>query len=182
MHIVNTKRGVFFLADTMINHDMDEEALFDVTRLARYAVEYFNRKPVMAMISSSNFGSNSDSKATIAHKVVERMQKKFPELPIDGEMQINYALNAELRDSTYPFTRLNGKEVNTLIFPSVTAANTAFRLILEMGVGEAIGPIQIGLNKPVHLIDVDSPVRDIVNLATIAVLDATVLEKIKSQK
>jgi malate dehydrogenase (oxaloacetate-decarboxylating)(NADP+) len=97
-------------------------------------------------------------------------------------MQINYALNAELRDSTYPFTRLNGKEVNTLIFPSVTAANTAFRLILEMGVGEAIGPIQIGLNKPVHLIDVDSPVRDIVNLATIAVLDATVLEKIKSQK
>jgi malate dehydrogenase (oxaloacetate-decarboxylating)(NADP+) len=182
MHIVNTKRGVFFLADTMINHDMSEDALYDVTRLARYAVEYFNRKPVMAMISSSNFGSNNDNKATIAHNVVERIQKEFPELPIDGEMQINYALNTELRDSTYPFTRLNGKEVNTLIFPSVTAANTAFRLILEMGVGEAIGPIQIGLNKPIHLIDVDSPVRDIVNLATIAVLDATVLEKISKLK
>jgi malate dehydrogenase (oxaloacetate-decarboxylating)(NADP+) len=177
MHIVNTKRGVLFLADTLINHDMDEDALYDVTRLARYAVDYFNREPIMAMVSCSNFGSNNDTEGKIAHAVVDRMQKKYPELPIDGEMQVSYALNRDLRDQTYPFTRLNGKDVNTLIFPNVTAANTAFRLILEMGVGEAIGTIQIGLNKPVHFIGVDSPVRDIVNLTTIAVLDATVLEK-----
>jgi malate dehydrogenase (oxaloacetate-decarboxylating)(NADP+) len=177
MHILNTKRGVYFLADTMINSNVDEDTLFDVTRLARYSVEYFNREPVMAMVSYGNFGSSNDNECIIAHNVVERMHQRYPELPIDGEMQVHYALNKELRDENFPFTRLNGKEVNTLIFPNLTAANTAFRLMLEMGVGEAIGPIQIGLKKPVHFINVDSSVRDIVNLTTIAVLDAAVLEK-----
>jgi malate dehydrogenase (oxaloacetate-decarboxylating)(NADP+) len=161
----------------MINSNVDEDTLFDVTRLARYSVEYFNREPVMAMVSYGNFGSSNDNECIIAHKVVERMHQRYPELPIDGEMQVHYALNKELRDENFPFTRLNGKEVNTLIFPNLTAANTAFRLMLEMGVGEAIGPIQIGLKKPVHFINVDSSVRDIVNLTTIAVLDAAVLEK-----
>jgi malate dehydrogenase (oxaloacetate-decarboxylating)(NADP+) len=181
MHILNTKRGVYFLADTMINNNIDEETLYDVTRLARYSVDYFNREPVMAMVSYSNFGSNNDKECVIAHNVVDHMQRQYPELPIDGEMQVHYALNRELRDASFPFTRLKGKEVNTLIFPNLTAANTAFRMMLEMGVGEAIGPIQIGLNKPVHFINVDSPVRDIVNLTTIAVLDATVMEKGKMQ-
>ncbi len=178
MHILNTKRGVYFLADTMINHDNDEETLFDITRLARYAVNYYAHDPVMAMISYSNFGSNKEDEPSIVHNVVDRVHKLYPDLPIDGEMQVHYALNKKLRDANFPFSRLNGKDVNTLIFPNLSAANTAYRMMLEMGLAEAIGPIQIGLNKPVHFINVDSPVRDIVNLATIAVLDAAVLEKV----
>ena len=179
MHIMNTKRGTFFLADTMINQQNDEDTLFDIARLARYSVEYFAHDPVMAMVSYSNFGSNCDgeSECKRVHTVVDRMQQKYPELPIDGEMQVHYALNKKLRDERFPFSRLKGRDVNTLIFPNLSAANTAYRMMLELGVAEAIGPIQIGLNKPVHFIAVDSEVRDIINLATIAVLDAAVLEK-----
>ena len=173
MHILNTKRGVFFLADTMINHEMDEETLLDITRLARNSVEYFAHEPVMAMVSYSNFGSNKEVEPRLVHNVVEKMHKLYPELPIDGEMQVHYAINKKVRDSNFPFSRLNGKDVNTL-----SAANTAYKMMLEMGLAEAIGPIQMGLNKPIHFINVDSPVRDIVNLATVAVLDAAVLEKI----
>ena len=177
MHIMNTKRGTYFLADTMVNRDNDEDTLLDIARLARYSVEYFAHDPVMAMVSYSNFGSNSERECSTVHNVVARMQELYPDLPIDGEMQVHYALNTKLRDTTFPFSRLNGKEVNTLIFPNLSAANTAYRMMLEMGLGEAIGPIQIGLNKPIHFISVDSSVRDIVNLTTIAVLDAAVLEK-----
>ena len=178
MHILNTQRGVFFLADTMINHEMDEETLLDITRLARNSVEYFAHEPVMAMVSYSNFGSNKEVEPRLVHNVVEKMHKLYPELPIDGEMQVHYAINKKVRDSNFPFSRLNGKDVNTLIFPNLSAANTAYKMMLEMGLAEAIGPIQMGLNKPIHFINVDSPVRDIVNLATVAVLDAAVLEKI----
>ena len=178
MHILNTKRGVFFLADTMINHEMDEETLLDITRLARNSVEYFAHEPVMAMVSYSNFGSNKEVEPRLVHNVVEKMHKLYPELPIDGEMQVHYAINKKVRDNNFPFSRLNGKDVNTLIFPNLSAANTAYKMMLEMGLAEAIGPIQMGLNKPIHFINVDSPVRDIVNLATVAVLDAAVLEKI----
>ncbi len=178
MHIMNTKRGTYFLADTMINQNNDEDTMLDIARLARYSVEYFAHDPVMAMVSYSNFGSNKEAECQAVHNVVEKMQELYPELPIDGEMQVHYALNKELRDASFPFSRLKGKDVNTLIFPNLSAANTAYRMMLEFGVAESIGPIQIGLNKPIHFINVDSSVRDIVNLTTIAVLDAAVLEKV----
>ncbi len=180
MHIVNTKRGTYFLADTMINHDNTEETLLDVARLARYSVEYFAHDPVMAMVSYSNFGSCNDNECVTVHNVVEKMHELHPELPIDGEMQVDYALNRKTRDEAFPFSRLYGKDVNTLIFPNLSAANTAYRMMLEMGVGDVIGPIQIGLNKPVHFISVDAPVRDIINLTAVAVLDAGVLEKVNA--
>ncbi|MDE5811913.1 MAG: NADP-dependent malic enzyme, partial [Muribaculaceae bacterium] len=174
MHILNTKRGIFFLADTMINQSTDEAALLDIARLTRNSVEYFNHEPVIAMVSHSNFGSSTTPECRKAHDVVDTMQERYPDLAIDGEMQVNYALNRELRDKTFPFTRLKGKDVNTLVFPNLSAASAAYRLILEMGVGEAIGPIQMGLNKPVHFINVDTPVRDIVNVVTVAALDAEI--------
>lgn len=177
MHIMNTKRGTYFLADTTVNNVNDEETLYDIARLAKYAVEYYAHDPVMAMLSYSNFGSSDDKECRMVHNVVEKMQAQYPDLAIDGEMQVHYALNKELRDKTYPFSRLNGKDVNTLIFPNLSAAKTAYRMMLEMGLGEAIGPIQIGLNKPVHFIGVDSSVRDIINITTMAVLDAAVLGK-----
>lgn len=176
MHILNTKRGTFFMADTHINKECDEDTLMDIARLTRNSVEYFAYEPVMAMISYSNFGSSKDTESVNVRSVVEKMQAMYPTLPVDGEMNVSYALNQEARDETFPFNKLKGKNVNTLIFPNLSTANTAYRLILEMGLGNAIGPIQMGLNKPVHFTNVNSPVRDIVTLATIAGLDAAVLE------
>ncbi len=176
MHVMETTKGTYFLADTLVNGAMDEDALLDVTRLAADAVKFFAHDPVMAMVSYSNFGSNSETECSKVHNVVEKMHTLCPDLPIDGEMQINYALNGPVRDKTFPFNRLNGKEVNTLVFPNLSAANAAYRLMLEMGVGESIGPIQMGLKKPVHFINVDAEVRDIVNLVAIATLDAATMD------
>lgn len=183
MHIMNTRRGIYFLADTMINHDCDcnAETLVDIARLARHAVEYFAHEPVIAMVSYSNFGSNKEQGPSQVHKAVEIMHKEYPDLAIDGEMQLNYALNKDLRDSAYPFNKLHGKDVNTLVFPNLSSANIAYRLMLEMGLSESIGPIQIGLNKPIHFINIDSPVRDIINLATMAVIDASVSGKLNDK-
>ena len=181
MHIMNTRRGTYFLADTSINADNDTETLVDIARLARTAVEYFAQEPVIAMLSYSNFGSNMDLKSPrMVHEAVEIMQQRYPELLIDGEMQVHFALNKKLRDKNFPFNRLKGKDVNTLVFPNLSSANTAYRTLLEMGSAEIIGPIQIGLNKPVHMTTIDASVRDIVNLTTVAVMDAAVYQKMGS--
>lgn len=177
MHIMNTKRGVYFLADTMINETEDAETLVDIARLARTAVEYFAKKPIMAMVSYSNFGSNKADSPKAVHEAISILHERYPDLDIDGEMQINYALNKDIRDRNYPFSRLKGKDVNTIIFPSLSASSSAYKLMLEMGLGEFIGPIQIGLNKPVHFISVEASVRDIVNLATVASMDASLVQK-----
>jgi malate dehydrogenase (oxaloacetate-decarboxylating)(NADP+) len=100
---------------------------------------------------------------------------------VDGEMQVTFALNKELRDAKFPFSKLNGKDVNTLIFPNLSSANTAYKMLIEMGLAETIGPIQMGLNKPIHILDVESSVRDIVNMTAVAVLDAIVEEQIVSK-
>lgn len=177
MHVMETTKGTYFLADTMVNGDTrDSETLVDIARLSAKAVRFFAHEPVMALVSYSNFGSSQDPECVRMHKAVERMHELCPEVAVDGEMQINYALNTSARDKLFPFSRLNGKEVNTLVFPNLSAANAAYRAMLEMGVGESIGPITMGLNKPVHFINVDAEVRDIINLISIAVLDAAVLE------
>jgi len=181
MHILQTQRGVYFIADTSINSHPDEDTLFDIARLARNSVEYFAHDPVMALVSYSNFGGSKLHGSRIVHNVVSRLHEAYPELPVDGEMQIDYALNKKMRDTNYPFNRIKDKDVNTLIFPNLSSANTAYKMLLSMGVGEVIGPIQMGLNKPVHFINVDSAVRDIVNLTTIAVVDAAVQEKVGNE-
>ena len=175
LHLVSSKNGICFFGDTLINRDPDEHALYDLARLAASGVRFFNRTPAMAMISYSNFGSDEEGKPAVVHRVVERMQKEYPDLAIDGEMQVNFALDRELRDEKYPFTRLKGQDVNTLIFQSLSAANAAYKIAKSMAdEGEVIGPIQIGLNKPIHFTDFEADVRDIVNVTAIAVLDATV--------
>ncbi len=176
MHVMETTKGTYFLADTMINGSADEETLLDVARLSADAVKFFAHDPVMALVSYSNFGSNKEPECAKVHNVVEKMHQLYPDLPVDGEMQMNYALNRPVRDKVYPFTRLYGKDVNTLVFPNLSAANSAYRLMLEMGVGETIGPIQMGLKKPIHFINVDAEVRDIINLIAIAVIDAAVMD------
>ncbi len=177
MHIMNTKHGTYFLADTSINQDNDTETLVDIARLAESAVEYFAHDPVMAMVSYSNFGTNKEHGPKEVHEAVDILHEKYPNMIVDGEMQVQYALNRELRDKTYPFNALKGKDVNTLVFPNLSAANTIYKMMHEMGVAELIGPIQIGLNKPIHFTSINASVRDIVNLTTVAVIDAIVYEK-----
>ena len=178
MHILNSKKGTYFLADTLINRHPDTETLIDVARLTEETVRFFNHTPVMAMLSYSNFGADPVGSPEKVHEAVEYMQRTYPELAIDGEMQVNFALNRELRDKKYPFTRLKGKEVNTLVFPNLSSANGAYQLLQAMYTdAEIIGPIQMGLNKPIHFTDFESSVRDIVNLTAVAVIDALVEKK-----
>lgn len=177
LHIINTKKGLMFLADTMINRDMTKETIVDIARLTRDAVEYYSIDPVMAVLSYSNFGSNTghgqiNAGPEMLHDAVEELHRLYPDMMVDGEMQLDIAMNKKDRDRIYPFNRLKGKDVNTLIFPSLDAASMVYKMILQTGSGEAIGPIQMGLNKPVHFISVDAPVREIVNLATVASIDA----------
>ncbi len=182
MHIVNTKKGVLFLADTLFNRHPDSETLIDVARLANATVKFFNYEPVMAMLSYSNFGADKVGSPASVHEVVETLHAKYPDMLVDGEMQVNYALNRELRDKKYPFTRLRDREVNTLIFPNLSSANSSYKLLREIGMDDIIGPIQMGLNKPVHILDVDTSTRDIVNMVALAVIDAIVEENIKDNK
>ena len=180
MHILNTKNGTFFIADTLINRHPGTDTLVDVAKLAEYTVKFFNKEPVMAMISFSNFGSDKDGSPADVHEAVRILQEQDPNRLIDGEMQLNFALDRELRDRKYPFTRLVGKDVNTLIFPNLSSANSASKMLQYLTHDvEVLGPIQMGLNKPIHFTDFESRVRDVVNLTAIAVLDAIVDKKNK---
>ena len=178
MHILNSKKGTYFLADTLINRHPDAETLIDIARLADQTVRFFNHTPVMAMLSYSNFGADQEGSPVSVHQAVDYMQQHYPDLAIDGEMQVNFAMNRTLRDAKYPFTRLKGKDVNTLIFPNLSSANAGYKLLQAMNTEmELIGPIQMGLNKPIHFTDFESSVRDIVNITAVAVIDAIVAKK-----
>ncbi len=177
MHILNTKKGTFFLADTLFNRHPTTETLIDVAKLTYNTVKFFNHEPVMAMLSYSNFGSDKQGSPASVHEVINTLHENYPEMLVDGEMQVTFALDKELRDKKFPFSKLAGKNVNTLIFPNLSSANTAYKMLIEMGLAESIGPIQMGLNKPIHILDVESSVRDIVNMTAIAVLDAMVEEQ-----
>lgn len=181
MHILNSKKGTYFIADTLINRHPDTDTLIDIAKLSTKAVRFFNQEPVIAMLSYSNFGSDAEGSPAKVHEAIATLHNEFPELAIDGEMQVKFALDNQLRDEKYPFTRLKGKEVNTLIFPNLSSANATYQLIQNMSETEVIGPIQMGLNKPIHFTDIESSVRDIVNITAIACIDAIVAKKIKNE-
>lgn len=182
MHLINSRKGVLFIADTLINRHPDSETLLDIAKLSASTVRFFNRTPVIAMLSYSNFGTDNTGSPVAVHQVVDQMQREFPDLAIDGEMQVNFALDKDLRDDKYPFTRLKGMDVNTLVFPNLTSANASYKMIKSMAEdAEVVGPIQMGLKKPIHFTDFECSVRDIVNITAVAVIDAIVQEK-KDQK
>lgn len=182
MHILDTKKGIYYISDTLINRHPDENVLYDIARLSADAVRFFNDKPVMAMISYSNFGTDAIGSPQKVHAAVEKMQQEFPNLAVDGEMQVNFAMDKKLRDDKYPFTRLRGKNVNTLIFSNMSSANGSYKLLQALNSdAEIIGPIQMGLKKPIHFTDFECSVRDIVNITAVAAIDAYV-EKIKNSK
>ena len=179
MHIINSPRGTLYIADTLVNQNPDTDTLVDIARLAESTVRFFNETPVMALISHSNFGSDQSSGAQKMKKAVEQLQKIYPKLAVDGEMQIGFALDKDLRDDIYPFSKLKGKDVNTLIFPNLTSARSSYKMLQSLNADvEIIGPIQMGLNKPIHFVDFGANVRDVVNITAVAVIDAYV-EKLK---
>lgn len=177
MYIIMNKKGTFFFSDCTVNVDPTTEELVDIIGITRLGVQFFDIKPQMAMLSYSNFGS---SKGIIPDKMREATQiakRKYPDLVIDGDIQANIALNTELQKEMYPFSRLADEGTNTLIFPNLASANIAYKLLIELGGAEAIGPILLGMNKPVHILQLGSTIRDIVNMASIAVVDAILREQ-----
>ena len=181
LNILTCKKGTFFMADTLINRHPSAEVLIDIARLTHDAVKFFAHEPVMAMLSYSNFGSDKQGSPLKVHEAIDFLHKTYPDMVVDGEMQVNFALDKKLRDDMYPFNKLKGQDVNTLIFPNLSSANSAYKLLDTLGITETIGPIQMGLNKPIHFTAVESSTRDIVNLTTVAVVDAIVQEQIEKE-
>jgi malate dehydrogenase (oxaloacetate-decarboxylating)(NADP+) len=177
MYIVQTKKGPFFFADTTVNIQPETQTLVDTTLLTAKAVENFGIEPHIALLSYSNFGSNRAGSPSRAHEAVKILHEKYPDLIVDGEMQANFAFNPELRNKKFSFTKLQDKEVNTIIFPNLSSGNIAYKMMQEIGGAEVIGPILLGIGKPIHILQLESSVREIVNMATIAVVDAQCLEE-----
>ncbi|MDF2435942.1 MAG: NADP-dependent malic enzyme [Bacteroidota bacterium] len=172
MYIVNTKQGPFFFADTTMNVNPTVQELVDIAVLTAKSVKQFNITPRVALLSYSNFGSSEGELPNKVRDAVQILHKEYPGMIVDGEMQANFALNNELLKEQFPFSDLVDKKVNTLIFPNLASGNIAYKLIQEMGGAEAIGPVLIGMKKPVHILQLGSSVREIVNMVTIAVIDA----------
>ncbi|REJ83048.1 MAG: NADP-dependent malic enzyme [Bacteroidetes bacterium] len=172
MYIMITKKGPVFFADTTINVDPSAEDLVEITVLTAWAVQQFNIRPRIALLSFSNFGASDDKEAKKVRDAVAILHQKYPGMMVDGEMQANFALNPNLLSDNFPFCEFSEEGANTLIFPSLDAGNIAYKLLQEMGAAEAIGPVLLGMKKPVHILQLGSSVREIVNMVTIAVVDA----------
>ena len=175
MHIINSKKGTYFVADTLINRAPDLETIIDIARLTEKSVRFFNHEPVIAMASYSNFGTDQGGSAERVRKAVAHIHENYPDWLLDGEMQVNIAMNSELRDKKYPFNKLKGREVNALVFPNLNSASSSYKMMQALGSDtEIIGPIQMGLNKPIHFIDFESSVQEILNITAVAAIDAMV--------
>ncbi|MCD4746562.1 MAG: NADP-dependent malic enzyme [Bacteroidales bacterium] len=182
MYIINTKEGPYFFADCTVNKNPTKEDLIEITQQTAYAVEQFNIKPRIAFVSYSNFGSNDGAIPTKQREAIEILHKEYPDLIVDGEMQVNVALNNEILKDNFPFSKLADGKANTLIFPYLTAGNIAYKLMQEMGKFEVIGPVINGLSKSVHVLQIGSSVSEIVNMVMIAVIDAQCVEKRNNNK
>lgn len=172
MHIATTKRGTYFLADTTVNSHPTAEVLECVTVLAYESVRQFDVDPVVAMTSYSNFGEYRQGSPEEVQIAVRRLHNKYPEILVDGEMHASMAFNKDLRMKEYPFSTLGDKDVNTIIFPNLSSGSVGLSMLQELGGHEIIGPVLLGMNKPVHILQMGCSVRDIVHMATIAVSDA----------
>jgi malate dehydrogenase (oxaloacetate-decarboxylating)(NADP+) len=182
MYLLFTKRGPLFLADTTVNFNPTAEELAEITMLVAKEVKHFNIVPKIAMLSYSNFGSSNSPEAMLVRKAREIVKQKNPSLICDGEIQGMLAFNKEVLKENYPFTELINGEVNTLIFPNLSAGNIAHNLLQEIGGADSIGPIVLGLRKPVHVLQLGSSIRSIFNMAVIAVIDAQAKSKANVQE
>ncbi|OUJ75733.1 phosphate acyltransferase, partial [Hymenobacter crusticola] len=173
MYIIQHKKGPFFFSDTTVNIDPTAEQMVDIIGLTARAVRFFDAEPRVAVLSYSNFGSNPGDLPDKARRATELAKQRYPDLILDGEMQANTALNPQLLQEQYPFSELAQKGgANTLIFPNVISGNIAYKVLQEIGGAEVIGPVLMGMRKPVHILQLGASVREIVNMAAIAVVDA----------
>lgn len=171
-NVMMTQRGPMFLSDTSININPSANDLTRIAQMTAKIVRMFGMEPVMAMTSYSNFGSSKNQTATKVREAVEYLHKRHPNLLVDGELQTDFALNSEMLQDIFPFSKLAGKKVNTLIFPNLESANITYKLLKELNKADSIGPIMMGMRKPVHILQLDASVDEIVNMAAIAVIDA----------
>jgi len=172
MYVIISKNGPYFFADTTVNINPSAQDIVDITLLTAKIVERFRVKPHIALLSYSNFGSSDGEDAVKMRKAVEILNQNHPEIVVDGEIQANFAVNTELMQEVYPFSNLAGKRTNTFIFPNLSAGNIAYKMVQEINKAETIGPILLGMKKPVHVLQMGSSIREIVNMVTIAVVDA----------
>jgi malate dehydrogenase (oxaloacetate-decarboxylating)(NADP+) len=172
MYIVMTHKGPFFFADTTVNYNPTSRTIADTTIMAANEVRKFNMEPVIAMVSYSNFGSTKTGSPRRVREAVEILHTTHPEILVDGEMQANYAFNNALRDKKYPFSKLFNKEVNTVIFPSLSSGNIAYKMMGELGDAQIIGPILMGIRKPINVLQMNCSVREIVDVTAVTVIDA----------
>ena len=176
-NVMITQRGPMFLSDTAINTNPSAHDLIKITQMTSGVMKMFGVKPVMAMLSYSNFGSSKDQTATKVREAVAYLHRRHPDLSVDGELQTDFALNSDLLKSNFPFSRLANKKVNALIFPNLESANITYKLLKELNNAESIGPIMMGLKKPVHIIQFGASVDEIVNMTAVAVIDAQQKQK-----
>ncbi|WP_243473117.1 NADP-dependent malic enzyme [Winogradskyella sp. MH6] len=176
-NVMMTQRGPMFLSDTAINIDPDAKCLARIARMTSRVARMFGIEPVTAMISYSNFGSSENPRAKKVQEAVAILHKTYPDMVVDGELQTDFALNAKLLQDIFPFSKLAGRKVNTLVFPNLDAANITYKLLKELNKSESIGPIMMGMAKPVHILQLGASVDEIVNMAAIAVIDAQEREK-----
>jgi len=172
MYIMNSDKGPYFFADTTVNVNPTADQLVGIIGLTAKGVSFFDLEPRIAVLSYSNFGSAKGDVPTKTSLATAKAKAKYPHLVIEGEMQANVALDEKLQKENYPFSALANKKANTLIFPDLASGNIAYKLLSEIGNSEAIGPILMGMNKPVHVLQLGSSVREIVNMVAIAVVDA----------
>lgn len=177
MYIITNKRGTFFFSDTTVNLDPTAEELAQIIEITARGVKFFDIEPRVAVLSYSNFGSSRGDVPDKTRAAVQLVKKKYPDLVVEGDIQANVALNTEIQQETYPFSALAKDEANTLIFPNLASGNIAYKLVMEIGGAEAIGPILLGMKKPVHILQLGSSIREIVNMAAIAVVDAQLYEQ-----
>ncbi|NGX83332.1 NADP-dependent malic enzyme [Aequorivita sp. KMM 9714] len=176
-NLMITKRGPIFISDTSLNIDPTAKELAQIARMTNYTIKMFGMEPVIAMISYANFGSSKDPHATKVREAVDIIHKSNPDMILDGELQTDFALNAELLKKKFPFSKLAGKKVNALIFPNLDSANSNYKLLKELNGVESIGPIMLGMRKPVHILQMKASVDEIVNMSAVAVVDAQQKEK-----
>jgi malate dehydrogenase (oxaloacetate-decarboxylating)(NADP+) len=178
MYLLLTKRGPIFLADTTVNFNPNAEELADIAMMVAKEVRNFNITPRIAMLSYSNFGSSDSEEAKVVAEATRILKQRNPSLIVDGEMQASMAFNKEILKDNYGFSDLVDEDVNVLIFPNLTSGNVAYNLLKEIGGADAIGPILLGLKKPVHVLQLGSSVRSIINMALVAVVDAQLKSRI----
>lgn len=176
-NMMMTKRGPIFLSDTAINPNPTADDLAKIALMTARTARMFGMEPVVAMLSFSNFGSSSDASATKVRQAVAFLHQNYPDLIVDGEIQSDFALNPEMLKDKFPFSKLAGKKVNILIFPNLEAANITYKLLKELNKVVSIGPIMLGMDKPVHVFQLGASVEEMVNMAAVAVVDAQEKEK-----